>query len=86
MTRRLLAILPVLVLGACSPMGHGDEPGAVSFYVAPDGSDSAAGSIEQPFATLRRAQAAVRARTAGMASDIVVNLRGGTTRRAPRCV
>lgn len=49
-------------------------------YVAPWGSDGWPGTYERPFATPARAQQAVRARTATMTSDIVVNLRGGTYR------
>jgi hypothetical protein len=47
-------------------------------YVAPWGKDSWAGTLERPFATPARAQQAVRARAPHMASDLVVNLRGGT--------
>jgi hypothetical protein len=47
-------------------------------YVAPRGNDRWTGTAERPFATLARAQRAVRERTAGMNADIIVNLRGGT--------
>lgn len=53
-------------------------PGRLELYVAPGGKDSWPGTIKRPFATVGRAQRAVRAKTAGMRSDIVVNLRGGT--------
>ena len=54
--------------------------GAVELFVSPDGRDSWPGTESRPFATLERAQRAVRARTAGMRSDIIVSLRGGTYR------
>ncbi|MFF7258752.1 right-handed parallel beta-helix repeat-containing protein [Streptomyces sp. NPDC008159] len=57
----------------------GDRP-AAQLYVATWGDDDWPGTIDRPFATPARAQRAVRARTAGMASDIVVNLRDGTYR------
>jgi len=47
-------------------------------YVAPWGDDASPGTLGRPFATPQGAQRAVRARTARMAADIVVNLRGGT--------
>ncbi|MEV6166724.1 right-handed parallel beta-helix repeat-containing protein [Streptomyces sp. NPDC051954] len=47
-------------------------------YVAPWGRDSWPGTLARPFATPGRAQQAVRDRVPRMASDIVVNLRGGT--------
>ena len=53
---------------------------AVELFVSPDGRDSWPGTKSRPFATLERAQRAVRARTAGMRSDIIVSLRGGTYR------
>jgi hypothetical protein len=48
------------------------------FYVSPTGSDRGSGTLASPFATLKRAQSAVRAVTAEMSTDVVVNLRGGT--------
>jgi hypothetical protein len=47
-------------------------------HVAPWGDDAWPGTLDRPFATLERAQHAVRAQTARMVADIVVNLRGGT--------
>src|SRR3954452_702135 len=54
----------------------------VRVFVAPGGSDAAAGTKASPFATLARAQERVRELTPTMSSDIVVNLRGGTYRLA----
>lgn len=48
------------------------------YHVAPWGDDAAPGTVGLPFATVQRAQRAVRASTAGMAKDIVVNLHKGT--------
>ena len=53
---------------------------AATLFVSPEGRDSWPGTEDRPFATPERAQQAVRARTAGMTGDIVVNLRGGTYR------
>ncbi|MER5940810.1 right-handed parallel beta-helix repeat-containing protein [Streptomyces sp. NPDC001928] len=58
----------------------GGRPATQELYVAPWGNDGWPGTFERPFATPGRAQQAVRARTAAMTSDIVVNLRGGTYR------
>lgn len=48
------------------------------YFVVPTGEDAGPGTIECPFASLARAQQAVRASTAQMETDIVVNLRAGT--------
>jgi hypothetical protein len=61
---RRLRSLAVLVLGATAM--H-----AATFYVAPNGSDAAAGSLDAPFATVQRAQ------TAAAPGDTVL-IRGGT--------
>ena len=50
----------------------------IYYYVSPTGSDTNAGSIGQPFATLARAQSAVRTINTNMTGDIIVYLRGGT--------
>jgi hypothetical protein len=55
-----------------------DAPATTTFYVAPNGSDSAAGNLEAPFATLERAQAAARDTiAAGLTQPIAVELRQG---------
>lgn len=55
----------------------------VSFHVAPDGDDANAGTEEAPFATIGRAQTAVRAANqSGLTDDVVVYLRGGIYRIA----
>ncbi|MGD3109818.1 right-handed parallel beta-helix repeat-containing protein [Streptomyces sp. YGL11-2] len=53
-----------------------DQPDQL--HVAPWGRDSWPGTLDRPFATLPAAQRAVRARTASLRSDLVVNLRAGT--------
>ncbi|MCB9852694.1 MAG: hypothetical protein H6819_06335 [Phycisphaerales bacterium] len=53
----------------------------VQFYISPDGDDANPGSIDLPFATLHRAQAAVRSRLAGeIDDDVWVYLRDGVYR------
>lgn len=53
---------------------------AGDFFVAPDGSDEHPGTLEQPFRTVARAQAAVRDINQRMTRDIVVNLAPGDYR------
>lgn len=51
---------------------------AASFYVSPSGKDGNPGTFGKPFATLPRAQAAVRTlTTAGLQDEVTVYLRGG---------
>lgn len=71
---------PASASASASASESGRYDTARRLYVAPWGSDGWPGTLERPFATPARAQQAVRARTAGMTSDIVVNLRGGTYR------
>jgi len=60
---------------ACSLVGLA---GAAEFHVSPGGDDAAAGTAEQPFATLQRAQQAVRRLvSAGLQSDVTVCVHGG---------
>jgi hypothetical protein len=80
-----LAVFVVTAALAVAPSGSANastiaspERGGVQLYVAPWGSDHNAGSRDHPFATIGRAQQAVRARIPDINSDIVVNLRGGT--------
>jgi hypothetical protein len=48
-----------------------------TFFVSTEGSDTNPGTFMEPFATLARAQEAVRSVSGGMQGDIVVYLRGG---------
>ncbi len=58
-------------------LAAGDLPGAAVYYVATNGSDSAAGTQAAPFATLEKARDALRA-IAPVAGGATVYLRGGT--------
>ncbi|MER7482535.1 RICIN domain-containing protein [Streptomyces sp. NPDC126510] len=49
-----------------------------TYYVAPDGSDSNAGTVSAPFKTLQHARDVVRTVNDNMTGDINVYLRGGT--------
>jgi len=67
----------ILIVGClCSSLARGAE-----FHVSPAGDDRAAGASQQPFASIGRAQQAVRQLTAqGLKSDITVIVHGGTYR------
>lgn len=73
----MLALVATVTPGQASAQ---PEPRPVQLYVAPSGDDDAAGTIDDPFATLARARREVRELTPDMDSDLVVNLRGGTYR------
>ncbi|WFF04245.1 ricin-type beta-trefoil lectin domain protein [Micromonospora sp. WMMD964] len=49
-----------------------------TYYVAPDGNDANAGTLQSPFRTLQRARDVVRTVNANMTGDINVYLRGGS--------
>lgn len=66
MRTKLILLLLCLCACATSPMA-----GAATYYVAPNGNDAGNGTIEQPFATIQRAQEAVEA-------GDTVYIRGGT--------
>jgi hypothetical protein len=76
----LLLVALAVVFGARVADARAQSVGAVELFVSPGGRDSWPGTKSRPFATLQRAQRAVRSRTARMSSDIVVSLRGGTYR------
>ena len=76
----LILVAVAGVFGARVGAAPAQSAGAVELFVSPDGRNSWPGTKSHPFATLQRAQRAVRARTAAMSSDIVVSLRGGTYR------
>ena len=70
-----MSLLPPTRLGACllvllAPVGLSSMAIAATYYVAPTGSDTAAGTMAAPFATVGRAQ------TAAVAGDTVL-IRGG---------
>src|SRR4051812_31635207 len=74
--RALLASAAVFAFAAATR-------GAVqaTYYVAPDGSDTNAGTLSAPFQTLEKARDTVRPLLASMTGDIEVVLRGGTYAR-----
>ncbi|MEE4311837.1 MAG: right-handed parallel beta-helix repeat-containing protein [candidate division KSB1 bacterium] len=62
-------LLFILIFGAANAQQ--------SFYVSPGGDDDNPGTLIRPFATIAKAQRAVRRINSDMRSDIVVYLRGG---------
>ena len=51
----------------------------LNYYISPTGSDANGdGSISNPWASLTKAQSAVRSVNQAMSGDVIVNLRGGT--------
>ena len=67
----------MLLLLLLSPAVAAQLPDA-DFVVAPDGNDSNSGTLEAPFATLHRAQEAVRGQIAqGLDNNVTVLIRGG---------
>jgi|GEM_PF-1409302 len=80
-------VLYAIVGVACT---SGDDPPAArpqhQFYVSPGGSDADPGTESKPFATIQRAQQAVRQVNQQMTGDVVVVLRGGTYRLAQTLV
>jgi len=59
----------------------GVKTSAVEFHVAPQGNDTHTGTLAQPFASVQRAQTAVRhVIQSGLQEDVTVFLRGGTYR------
>lgn len=75
--RHLLALALLVTVGLVGP-GQGQE---ADFFVAAGGSDANPGTLERPFATVAKAQEAVRGRiAAGLDSDLTVLIHGGTYR------
>ena len=77
---RTLAV--ALVVGGGVAIAPAVAPAAsaadAALYVAPNGSDSASGSISAPFATIQHARDVVRTMNVNMSGDITVYLRGGS--------
>ncbi len=80
--------LTVFMLLATSAVSFAAESAAKpDFYVAPTGADTNPGTPDKPFATLARARDAVRERaSAGLKSDILILIRGGTYKLAETLV
>lgn len=72
-TASVLVALPAAYSDASDASSEGTQ-----LHVAPWGRDVWPGTKRRPFATLQRAQRSVRASTARMRADIVVNLHAGT--------
>ncbi|GAB1821494.1 RICIN domain-containing protein [Herbidospora sp. RD11066] len=76
-TGKVLAVLTVFAAAVFGgPVASADTQ--ATYYVAPDGNDSNAGTISAPFKTVERARNAVRTINGNMTGDIYVYLRGGT--------
>ncbi len=72
----LSALTLFLAAAYCPPAIQAND---ADWYVAPQGSDQAPGTQEEPFATVGRAQTAVReAIREGLKRDVTVLVRGGT--------
>ncbi|TDO52489.1 parallel beta helix pectate lyase-like protein [Kribbella sp. VKM Ac-2527] len=77
-------LVPAAVFGG-SALGAGAAPGAhqagcTSFWVSPDGNDSAIGTQAKPWRTVEHARDTIRARNLNkhLSCDLVVNLKAGT--------
>jgi hypothetical protein len=65
--------------GAGGATGAGGGTGvAGAIYVAPDGDDANAGTIDKPLKTIAKARDLVRTKNSAMTADLTVYLRGGT--------
>ena len=77
--RSALTLAALVVLAVCARTAGEPTSLKADFWVSPRGSDVDPGTAEKPFATLQQAQRAVRGRiAAGLTSDLVVVIRGGT--------
>lgn len=77
-TPRLLAVWAIV---ATSVSASAEEPPKADLYVAVDGKDNNPGTAEAPLASIARARDLLRPRlAAGMNSDVLVLIRGGTYR------
>jgi hypothetical protein len=80
-TRILLVTLSLVVAFATAgPVVASQAKGQTTFWVSPQGDDSAPGTHDRPFRTLQRARTAVRTRLSPQRSNVVVNLLDGTFR------
>ncbi len=78
--RNMTLLLALGMIGVWT-IGGGQVTVAGQFWIAPNGADGQAGTQDHPFATLARAQQAVRQLVAkGLAEDVRVTLQGGVYR------
>ncbi|WP_327690774.1 RICIN domain-containing protein [Streptomyces sp. NBC_00461] len=79
--RKLSAVLamalPAMLLTSLATPTPASAATQATYYVAPDGSDTNAGTITAPFKTLQHARDVVRTVNSNMTGDINVFLRGG---------
>lgn len=73
--KRFFKLASVMMLGNLGVVMGSEK---VDFYVAPNGSDTASGTLDKPFATLERARDAVREIRKNVAGNVTVLIRGGT--------
>lgn len=73
-----LILIAVLVLGTMPAYATDSANIWKEFYVSVNGNDENSGTKDAPFATVERAQKAVREVNNSMQGDIVVNILGGT--------
>jgi hypothetical protein len=76
--RNSAPFIPIPSPSEPTPLPFVGSPAPGSYYIAPYGNDGSPGTIDAPFLTLQRAQAAVRSVNSNMIADIVVYLRQGT--------
>ncbi|WP_238392532.1 hypothetical protein [Paenibacillus antri] len=79
-----LLLLISLLFGSLPTPGAQAAAGGAEFFIAPNGSDSNAGTVESPFLTLERAREAIRSlkATSGLPQGgVTVYLRGGEYER-----
>ena len=73
-----LAIVGLILLGFYRQAFPSEVAAQADFYVAPNGNDSNSGILASPFASVERAQQAVRERiAAGLTSNLTVHIRQG---------
>ncbi len=78
--RFLGAAFQLFVLAGLTLLSAGCFSTESALYVSPEGDDQAVGTLQAPFRTLHRAQAAARGLTAGMQGDVVVHVAPGDYR------
>lgn len=67
----MLCSIPTIILALLARAVNAD------FYVSRNGSDASPGSLNQPFATLQRAQTAARGAAAQLTADLIIHVGAG---------